>query len=106
VEAFRAEYRAKRDVLCAGLARAGLAVKPPDSTLYLWQKAPAGMSGVDLAQRLLDPSIAVVATPGEWLSDVVADGSNPGAGHVRFALVPSLADTQVAADRIAANLRR
>ena len=102
VAAFRAEYREKRDVLCAGLAKAGLAVHAPASTLYLWQEAPKGMSGVDFAARLLDPAVAVVTTPGEWLSDPVADGSNPGAGHVRFALVPSLADTRRAADKIGA----
>ena len=54
------------------------------------------------ADRLLDPAIAVVCTPGEWLSDPVADGTNPGAGHVRFALVPSEDDTRLAASRIAA----
>jgi LL-diaminopimelate aminotransferase len=105
VTQFREEYRQKRDVLCAGLAKAGLEVFPPASTLYVWQKAPKGMSGVDLAGRLLDPKIAVVATPGEWLSEPAADGVNPGAGHVRFALVPSLADTRAAADRIATHLR-
>jgi LL-diaminopimelate aminotransferase len=102
VAAFREEYREKRDVLCAGLKRAGLTVHPPASTLYVWQEGPKGMSGVDLAARLLDPAVAVVTTPGEWLSDPVADGSNPGAGHVRFALVPSLADTRRAAEKIAA----
>jgi aspartate/methionine/tyrosine aminotransferase len=68
----------------------------------VWQKAPPGLSGVDFAAKLLDPKVAVVCTPGEWLSDAVADGTNPGAGHVRFALVPSLSDTQKAAERIAA----
>ena len=68
---------------------------------YVWQKLRPGMSGVEFAQKLLEPHIAVVCTPGEWLSDPVADGSNPGAGHVRFALVPSLADTKKAAERIA-----
>lgn len=102
VAAFRDEYRRKRDVLCGALVRAGLPDCTPDATLYVWQKAPPGLSGVDFAQRLLDPKVAVVCTPGEWLSDAVADGSNPGAGHVRFALVPSLADTQRAAERIAA----
>ena len=101
VRAFREEYRAKRDLLCAGLRAAGLEVFPPESTLYVWQKAPRGQSGVDLAGRLLDPAVAVVTTPGEWLSDPVADGTNPGAGHVRFALVPSVEDTKAAADRIA-----
>jgi aspartate/methionine/tyrosine aminotransferase len=89
-------------VLVRALVAAGLPDCTPAATLYVWQRAPKGMSGVDLAQRLLDPSIAVVTTPGEWLSDPVADGTNPGAGHVRFALVPSLADTRLAAQRIAA----
>jgi LL-diaminopimelate aminotransferase len=101
VEAFRREYREKRDVLVSGLVRAGLRDCTPQSALYVWQETPRGTSGVEFAQRLLAPEVAVVCTPGEWLSDPVADGSNPGAGHVRFALVPSLSDTKAAADRIA-----
>jgi LL-diaminopimelate aminotransferase len=101
VRAFREAYRQKRDVLLEGLRRSGLEVRAPESTLYVWQRGPKGMSGVDFAARLLDKSVAVVATPGEWLSDPVADGTNPGAGHVRFALVPSLEDTRAAAERIA-----
>ncbi len=102
VEGFREEYRAKRDLLVRALVAAGLPDCTPKSTLYVWQETPAGMSGVEFAQRLLDPAIAVVCTPGEWLSDPVADGTNPGAGHVRFALVPSVKDTERAASRIAA----
>jgi LL-diaminopimelate aminotransferase len=102
VEQFRAEYREKRDVLVRGLVAAGLPDCTPEATLYVWQKTPKGMTGVEFAQRLLDPAVAVVCTPGEWLSDAVADGTNPGAGHVRFALVPSLSDTKTAASRIAA----
>lgn len=101
VVAFRDEYRRKRDLLVAGLTAAGLPDCTPASTLYVWQKVPAGMSGIEFAQRLLDPKVAVVCTPGEWLSDPVADGTNPGAGHVRFALVPSVADTERAAAAIA-----
>jgi LL-diaminopimelate aminotransferase len=102
VTQFRAEYREKRDILARGLIAAGLPDCTPAATLYLWQKTPAGLSGVEFAQRLLDPAVAVVCTPGEWLSDPVADGTNPGAGHVRFALVPSLSDTKLAAQRISA----
>jgi LL-diaminopimelate aminotransferase len=101
VTAFREEYRRKRDVLTKALVAAGLPDCTPASTLYVWQETPRGTSGVEFAQRLLDPEVAVVCTPGEWLSDPVADGTNPGAGHVRFALVPSEADTRRAADRIA-----
>lgn len=101
VRQFAAEYREKRDILCKALVAAGLPDCTPEATLYVWQKVPKGMTGVEFAQKLLDPKIAVVCTPGEWLSDAVADGTNPGAGHVRFALVPSLADTKTAALRIA-----
>ena len=101
VVAFRDEYRRKRDLLVGALRAAGLPDCTPASTLYVWQQVPAGMTGVEFAQRLLDPSVAVVCTPGEWLSDPVADGTNPGAGHVRFALVPSVPDTERAAAAIA-----
>jgi len=101
VAAFRADYRAKRDVLVAGLGAAGLEDCTPAATLYVWQRMPEGMSGVDFAARLLEPDIAVVATPGEWISDVCPGDENPGAGYVRFALVPPLADVERAADRIA-----
>ncbi len=102
VEAFRASYREKRDVLVGALRSAGLVACTPDATLYVWQKAPEGMSGIDLAGRFLEPDVAAVTTPGEWISDVTADGRNPGAGYVRFALVPPLEDVRRTADRIAA----
>lgn len=101
VEAFRATYTTKRDMMVEALAKSGLEDCTPPATLYIWQKAPEGMSGVELAGRLLEKDVAVVCTPGEWISDVVADGSNPGAGYVRFALVPTVEDTRLAAERIA-----
>jgi LL-diaminopimelate aminotransferase len=102
VAAFREEYRRKRDVLCRALVSAGLPDCTPASTLYVWQETPRGTSGLEFAQRLLEPDVAVVCTPGEWLSDPVEGGANPGASRVRFALVPSEADTRRAAERIAA----
>ena len=102
VAAFREEYRRKRDVLCRALVSAGLPDCTPASTLYVWQETPRGTSGLQFAQRLLEPDVAVVCTPGEWLSDPVEGGHVPGANRVRFALVPSEADTRRAAERIAA----
>ena len=98
---FRRAYREKRDILLAAFAAAGLPDCTPAASLYVWQQVPEGLSGVDFSARLLEPEIAVVCTPGEWISDVVADGSNPGAGYARFALVPTLENTKRAADRIA-----
>ncbi len=102
VETARVEYGKKRDMLAGALSESGLEDCRPDATIYLWQKVPPGYSSVDFATRLLEPDIAVVTTPGTWISDDAGGGLNPGEGFVRFALVPDLADTQDAAEKIAA----
>jgi len=99
VEAMREGYRRRRDLLLDAFARLGLEKCVPDATLYIWQKVP--MDAVEFCKRLLRPEIGVVATPGDWISDVTDDGCNPGSGFVRFALVPSEDDVAEAADRIA-----
>lgn len=101
VRAMRRETRARRDALVASLERAGLPRCIPDGTLYLWQRLPKGIDDVRFAARLLDPDISVAVTPGSAIAEPLPDGSNPGAGYVRFALVPSLADTRSAGRRIA-----
>lgn len=100
VRQMRDEYRAKRDILVKALTSIGLPDCTPDSTLYLWQRVPEGMTSVDFAKRLLDPKISIVVTPGAWISDKTATGLNPGEGYVRFALVPSLEKTREAAERL------
>ncbi|MDP7033993.1 MAG: aminotransferase class I/II-fold pyridoxal phosphate-dependent enzyme [Planctomycetota bacterium] len=100
VDSMRNEYREKRDLFCGALVEAGLPDCTPDSTIYVWQRVPGGMDAVDFATRLLDPEVAIVCTPGPWISDVVADGSNPGDGYVRFALVLSVEETREAAKRL------
>ena len=45
---------------------------------------------------------AIDTTPGEWISNETAGGVNPGAGYVRFALVPGIEQTRQAAERIRA----
>ncbi|GIW70712.1 MAG: LL-diaminopimelate aminotransferase [Planctomycetota bacterium] len=98
----RASYRARRDALLEGLAAAGLEPCPPEGTFYVWQRLPAGLSSVEFARRLLAPQIAVVCTPGAWLGEPLADGTHPGEGYVRFALVAPLERIQEAARRLAA----
>ncbi|UCF97164.1 MAG: aminotransferase class I/II-fold pyridoxal phosphate-dependent enzyme [Spirochaetaceae bacterium] len=102
VEGFRREYRQKRDILCSALIAAGLEDCTPAATLYIWQRVPAGMSSLDFATLLLGERTAIVTTPGNWISEPTADGENVGEGYVRFALVPSLEDTHLAAERISA----
>ena len=100
VRAFRAEYRRKRDLLCDALVAAGLPDCRPPATIYVWQRAPAGMSAVEFATALLQPEIGIVTTPGPWIADPTADGSNPGEEYVRFALVPAIEATERAAELI------
>lgn len=100
VEKMRDEYRMKRDLLVSAFKDINFPDCTPDATIYLWQKVPHGISSVDFAKKLLTPDIAIVATPGAWISDMTADGLNPGEGYVRFALVPGIKNTREAARRI------
>ncbi|MCA8961957.1 MAG: aminotransferase class I/II-fold pyridoxal phosphate-dependent enzyme [Planctomycetes bacterium] len=104
VAAFREEYRAKRDVLVDAFERAGLPRSEPEATLYIWQRAPEGMTGVALAERLLQPDIAAVTLPGAALSSLPPEESEAGP-YIRLALVPSLDDCRRVASRIAECLR-
>lgn len=100
VKTMCAEYRRKRDVVCGAFKKIGLPDCTPASTMYVWQEGPRGMSSVEFAKRLLVPEIAIVATPGTWLS-APQDGVDPGEGRVRLALVPTVEECDEAARRIA-----
>jgi LL-diaminopimelate aminotransferase len=100
VAGMRDLYRRKRDVLVPALEETGCLVPEPDATLYLWPRVPRGMDGLEFAKRLLDPSVAVVCSPGPALGEALSDGTHPGQNHARFALVPNLDDVADAADRI------
>jgi alanine-synthesizing transaminase len=92
----RATYRARRDALVAGLARAGWPVEPPAATMFVWAPIPprfAGGGSVAFAMRLLERARVAVA-PGV--------GFGPGGeGFVRFALVEEVERIQAACDAIA-----
>jgi len=99
VEQLREMYRKKKNLIVDALEQAGLERCEPGGTIYIWQKTPAKMSSVDFAKKLLSKDVAVVTTPGAWISNKV-NGINPGEGYARFALVPTLEETKKAADRI------
>jgi LL-diaminopimelate aminotransferase len=99
VEELRKDYREKRDILVEALTSVGMPRSEPRGTIYIWQRVPEGYSSVDFAKRLLDREVAVVTTPGNWLSRE-AHGVNPGEGFVRFAIVPGLERVKEAAERI------
>ena len=99
VNQFREDYRKKRDIIASALKSIGLEDCTPKATIYIWQKGPDNMSSVDFAKKLLDKDVAIVTTPGSWISKEV-DKLNPGEGYVRFALVPTIAQCKEAAEKI------
>ncbi len=100
VEEMRREYQKKRDILREAFSSLGFPDSAPDATIHYWQKLPSGISSLDFATRLLQPEIAIVATPGVAISDTTEEGLNPGEGYIRFSLVPSIEETQEAAERL------
>lgn len=99
VEEFRDDYKIKRDLMIDAFNSIGLEECRPEGTIYIWQKCPKNMTSVEFATLLLKEDIAVVCTPGAWISDE-AHGINPGEGYVRFALVPTVKEVKEAAKRI------
>jgi alanine-synthesizing transaminase len=75
-------YQKRRDVLVAGLNRAGWPVEAPNSTMFLWAKIPeryAWAGSLEFSKLLLEKALVAVS-PGI--------GFGPeGEGYVRFALV-------------------
>jgi len=99
VRELREDYRVKRDIIIEAFNYLGLPECRPRGTIYIWQKVPPGYNSVSFAKKLLEKKIAVVTTPGNWLS-IEVNGVNPGEGFVRLALVPSLDRVKLAAERI------
>ena len=83
VEEVRERYRAKRDVLLPVLERAGLRHAGGDATFFLW--LDAGAEADAMAERWLEAG--VVVAPGSFFGP-------EGAGFLRLALVPSVADCE------------
>ncbi len=99
-ESMREEYREKRNIMLDAFKEAGWPEPKSEATFYLWLKTPSNMNSLEFAKELLSKELAIVVTPGAWISDIDKDGFNPGDNYVRFALVPSLSDVKKAAERI------
>jgi N-succinyldiaminopimelate aminotransferase len=100
VVANRVEYAAKFAALQPALAPA-LPCAMPDAAFYLWAKTP-----IDDAQfaKLLFARQAVKVLPGSFLGRD-AQGTNPGRGYVRIALVAALDECAEAVERMATLVR-
>jgi succinyldiaminopimelate transaminase len=92
----RERYRAKRDALLPALLAAGLEPSGGDASFFLWLRV-GGRDGIEDAEafalRLLNERGIAVA-PGPFFGP-------GGEGHVRIALVPTLAQCRRAAELIA-----
>ncbi|HWH94661.1 MAG TPA: aminotransferase class I/II-fold pyridoxal phosphate-dependent enzyme [Baekduia sp.] len=80
VDEVRARYRRKRDLLWPALQAAGFGATGGTATFFLWLTTPGGEDDEACAVRLLEHG--VVCAPGSFFGP-------GGAGHVRFALVPT-----------------
>jgi acetylornithine aminotransferase len=87
----RARYRAKRDLLLPALYAAGFGHAGGHGTFFLWLATPDGEDDEACALRLLEQGVA--CAPGSYF------GAG-GAGHVRFALVPTPEACAAAAKRL------
>jgi succinyldiaminopimelate transaminase len=93
VVAVRELYRAKRDALLPALLAAGFERSGGDASFFMWLQVPRGEDAETFALRLLDERGIAIA-PGPFFGP-------GGEGHVRIALVPTLADCRRAAQLIA-----
>ena len=91
----RAQYRVKFAEVTPMLAQA-MDVALPDAGFYLWAKIEG--NDADFARDLL-AQYNVTVLPGSYLARE-AQGSNPGAGRIRMALVGETAECLEAAQRI------
>jgi N-succinyldiaminopimelate aminotransferase len=91
----RAQYRAKFAQVTPLLSEV-MDVALPDAGFYLWAKVEG--SDTDFARDLL-AQYNVTVLPGSYLARE-AQGSNPGAGRIRMALVAETAECVEAAQRI------
>jgi len=85
-------YRERRDIAVAGLRAAGVEVKKPKATFYLWAKVPSGFSSIQFSMFLLERA-GVVITPG------VGFGKH-GEGFFRLAFCMSGERLKEACERI------
>jgi LL-diaminopimelate aminotransferase len=91
-EQMTALYRGRRDVFCDRMQKLGWKLRVPESTFYVWFRAPEGYTSEKTVARLLDEA-DVVVTPGNGFGAA-------GEGYVRAALTVDETRIAEAVDRI------
>ena len=92
IDARNAIYKERLDRLAAALVSAGLPVKPPRASLYLWVPAPGGACAQTCAERLLEATGIAVA-PGTFFGPA-------GEGYLRVSATASAERIEDAVDRL------
>lgn len=95
VKKMRKMYRKKRDIILPALEEAGFPRVYSEGTFYLWAKIPKSETSVEVVKRMLK-EVGINATPGESL----CKSNEEGKKFVRLALVPSIEETEDAAERL------
>lgn len=85
-------YRQRRDVLCAGLKRAGINVTPPSASFFVWAPCPSGYDSMKFCARCLDEA-DIVLVPG-------AGFGQSGKNYFRAALTVESDRLEQAVDRL------
>jgi len=98
LDALRALYQKRRDVVVGTLNRMGWDLDPPLGSIYVWVPTPGGQPSAAFADMLLDRAGVVVA-PGRGY------GAG-GEGYVRISLTVPDEQLAVAMDRIAEAVER
>jgi LL-diaminopimelate aminotransferase len=68
VDRMKKVLQKRRDMVADGLVAAGIAVKKPLATFYIWAKVPGGYSSADFCEKLIEEQ-GIVATPGSGFGD-------------------------------------
>ncbi|MGE4614744.1 MAG: aminotransferase class I/II-fold pyridoxal phosphate-dependent enzyme [Planctomycetota bacterium] len=104
VAEMRDGYRKRRDLFVSAFEAAGLPRSDPEASLYVWQRAPEGVTSTALAEALLDEKILAVTIPSAAL---VGDASRhgPDEQYVRLSMVATWEESERIAGAIAEHLR-
>src|SRR5271170_7839392 len=100
-EKIRAVYQKRRDMLIAGLDRAGWAVTPPQGTMFVWAPIPEkyrAKGSLEFSKLLMEKALVAVS-PGIGFGPL-------GEGHVRFALIENQHRTRQAMKAIQQFLKK